>query len=159
MKGDDSVLNALNGALQGELTAINMYFIQAKICHKWGYRKLGQKQYLESIEEMRHAEEGIERILYLDGLPSIHMDPFHIGTNVKEMFESGLELELKGVDTYNEGIKTCLSAGDAGSREILEHILVQTEKHVEWLESQLHLINEVGLDNYLADQIGEEVSS
>ena len=156
MKGDEKVIAALNTALHGELTAINLYFVQAKICNKWGYLKLGAKQYRESIEEMRHAEEAIQRILYLDGTPIAKTEQLRLGVDVREMFEADLELELKGVKTYNQGIETCLKVGDAGSREVLEHILVETETHVEWLESQLHVINEVGLDNYLADQIGEE---
>ena len=156
MKGDKTVIDALNSALHGELTAINVYFVQAKLCNKWGYLKLGAKQYLESIEEMRHAEAAIQRILFLDGTPIAHTDPLNLGANVREMFEADLKLELDGVKTYNQGIEACLTAGDAGSREVLEHILVQTENHVEWLESQLHIIDEVGLDNYLADQIGEE---
>ena len=159
MQGDDKVIDALNSALDGELTAINVYFVQAKLCNKWGYLKLGAKQYQESIEEMRHAEAAIQRILFLDGTPIAHTDPLRLGSNVREMFEADLELELKGVKTYNQGIETCLNVGDAGSREVLEHILVQTENHVEWLESQLHIIDEVGLDNYLTDQIGQESES
>ncbi len=156
MQGDPKVIEDLNAALHGELTAINMYFIQAKVCNKWGYFKLGAKQYQEAIEEMRHAEQAIARILFLDGTPIARTEPLRLGADVKEMFEADLELELKGVKTYNQGIETCLKVGDAGSREVLEHILVQTESHVEWLEAQLHVIAEVGLDNYLADQIGEE---
>ena len=159
MKGDAKIVEALNSALHGELTAINLYFVQAKICNKWGYLKLGAKQYQESIEEMRHAEAAIQRILFLDGTPIAHTDQLRTGSNVKEMFEADLELELEGVKTYNQGIVTCLEVGDAGSREVLEHILVETEHHVEWLEAQLHLIDEVGLDNYLADQIGQEPES
>ena len=159
MRGDPKIIDALNSALHGELTAINMYFVQSKLCNKWGYFKLGAKQYVESIEEMRHAEEAIKRILFLDGAPIAHTDQLRLGSNVKEMFEADLELELKGVETYNQGIETCLKVGDAGSREVLEHILVETEGHVEWLEAQLHVIDEVGLDNYLADQIGEEPES
>ena len=156
MKGDQQVIDALNSALRGELTAINLYFIQAKMCTKWGYKKLGTKQYNESIEEMRHAEEAIQRILFLDGTPNASTDPIHVGSNIRDMFEADLELELQGVKTYNQAVETCLEVGDAGSREVLEHVLVETEGHVAWLEAQLHLINEVGLDNYLADQIGEE---
>ena len=156
MKGDAKVIEALNSALHGELTAINLYFVQAKMCNKWGYLKLGAKQYRESIEEMRHAEAAIQRVLFLDGTPIAHTEQLQLGSNVREMFEADLKLELDGVKTYNQGIETCLKVGDAGSREVFEHILVETEQHVEWLESQLHVIDEVGLDNYLADQIGEE---
>ena len=156
MKGDAKVIEALNSALHGELTAINLYFVQAKMCNKWGYLKLGAKQYRESIEEMRHAEAAIQRVLFLDGTPIAHTEQLQLGSNVREMFEADLKLELDGVKTYNQGIETCLKVGDAGSREVFEHILVETEQHVEWLESQLHIIDDVGLDNYLADQIGEE---
>ena len=155
MKGDEKVIDALNSALHGELTAINLYFVQAKMCSKWVYQKLGAKQYRESIEEMRHAEAAIERILFLDGTPVAQSESVSLGANVKEMFETDLKLELNGVKTYNAGIQTSLTAGDVGTREVLEHILVQTEEHVAWLEAQLHLIDEIGLDNYLADQIGE----
>ena len=155
MKGDDRVIEALNNVLNGELTAINLYFVQSKLCKKWGYYKLAAKQYQESIEEMRHAEEAIERILFLEGTPIAQAEPMHLGADVKQLFEVDLELELEGVKTYNEAIELCLKVGDAGSRETLEHVLVETEEHVEWLEAQLHLISEIGLENYLADQIGE----
>ena len=159
MRGNDEVLEALNLALHLELTAINLYFVQAMMCNKWGYLKLGAKQYREAIEEMRHAEAEIKRILFLDGTPIARTEQLRLGSDVREMFKADLELELKGVETYNRGIETCLRVGDAGSREVLEHILVETEQHVEWLESQLHVIDEVGLDNYLADQIGEEAEA
>jgi bacterioferritin len=156
MKGNPEVIDMLNKALRGELTSINLYFVQSKACRNWGYHKLAQKQYKESIEEMRHAEDAIERILYLGGSPVAQADRIHLGANVKDLLEADLKLESKAVETYNEGIKVCMQVGDAGSREVLEHILLQTEHHVEWLESQLRVIQEVGLDNYLADQIGEE---
>ncbi len=156
MKGNQEVIDALNAALLLELTAINLYFVQAEMCKKWGYLKLGAKQRRESIEEMRHAEAEIKRILFLDGTPVARTEQIRVGPSVLEMFETDLELEMRGVETYNQGIATCLKVGDSGSREVLEHILVETEQHVEWLESQLHIINEIGLDNYLADQIGEE---
>ena len=155
MKGDDRVIEALNKVLKAELTAINIYFVQAKLFKKWGYYKLAAKQYQESVEEMRHAEEAIDRILFLDGTPIAQSEPMHLGSDVKKLFDSDLELELRGVKIYNEAIELCLKVQDAGSRETLEHVLVQTEGHVEWLEAQLHLIDEIGLENYLADQIGE----
>ena len=156
MKGNQEVIDALNAALLLELTAINVYFVQAKMCDKWGYLKLGAQQHRESIEEMHHAEAEIKRILFLDGTPVARTEQIRIGANVQDMFEANLALEMRGVEAYNQGIATCLRVGDAGSREVLEHILIETEQHVEWLESQLHIINEIGLDNYLADQIGEE---
>jgi bacterioferritin len=156
MRGNEQVIEALNETLRIELTAINVYFVQAKLCSKWGYHKLGAKVYAEAIEEMRHAEAAIQRILFLDGSPKAETEQVGLGSNVKEMFESALTLETEGVESYNDAIGICLRVGDAGSREVLEHILVQTEGHVQWLEAQLHLIDEIGLDNYLADQMGEE---
>jgi bacterioferritin len=156
MRGNEQVIEALNSTLRIELTAINVYFVQAKLCSKWGYHKLGAKVYAEAIEEMRHAESAIQRILFLDGSPKAETEQVGLGSNVKEMFESALTLETEGVESYNDAIGICLRVGDAGSREVLEHILVQTEGHVQWLEAQLHLIDEIGLDNYLADQMGEE---
>jgi bacterioferritin len=156
LKGDAEVIEALNNALALELTAINQYFVQARMCRKWGFHKLAGKQHTESIEEMRHAESLIDRILFLDGTPIAHYETIHGGTDIKDQLEHDLALELRGVKTYNDGIEICLKAKDAGSREELEHILTMSEEHVEWLESQLNLIKVVGLDNYLADQIGEE---
>ncbi len=156
MKGNQEVIDALNAALHLELTAINLYFVQAKMFDKWGYRKLGAKQYSEAIEEMRHAETEIKRILFLEGTPIARTEQVTLGADVQVMFQTNLELEMKGVEAYNQGIATCLKVGDAGSREVLEHILLETEQHVEWLESQLHIISDIGLDNYLADQIGGE---
>ena len=156
MKGNERVIDALNKALAMELTAINQYFVQAKVCKKWGYYKLADKQYQESLEEMKHAEQAIDRIIFLEGTPIAHPNPIHVESDVKSQLENDLELELEGIQAYNEGIDLCLQVKDAGSREVLEHILVQSEVHVEWLEAQLHLIKEVGLDNYLTDQIGTE---
>ncbi len=156
MRGNEQVIEALNKTLRIELTAINVYFVQAKLCSKWGYHKLGAKVYAEAIEEMRHAEGAIQRILFLDGSPRAETEEASVGSNVREMFDSALALETEGVKSYNDAIAVSLRVGDAGSREVLEHILVQTERHVQWLEAQLHLIDEIGLDNYLADQIGEE---
>lgn len=159
MKGNDEVIEALNNALALELTAINQYFVQARMCRKWGFHKLASKQHTESIEEMRHAESLIDRILFLDGTPIARYETIHGGTDVKDQLEHDLELELGAVKAYNDGIEICLKARDAGSREELEHILTMSEEHVEWLESQLNLIKVIGLDNYLADQIGEEPST
>jgi bacterioferritin len=156
MKGDPAVIDALNKAFRGELTAINLYFVQSKAVRNWGYYKLAQKQYKECIEEMRHAEKAIERILYLEGTPAVRVEPIHLRENVKELLQADLDLERRAVGVYNEGIKTCLEAQDGGSRDMMEGILTETEHHVEWLEAQLRVIEEVGLDNYLADQVGEE---
>src|SRR5260370_29436563 len=155
MKGDPQVLDVLNRALTIELTAINQYFCQAKMCMNWGYKLLGKKHYEESMGEMKHAEKLIDRILFLDGTPEIaRYDVIRVGTNVKEQFENDLKLEMSGVTHYNEAISLCTQHGDNGTREILEPILTESEEHVDWLETQLGLIDMVGLQNYLQEQIG-----
>jgi bacterioferritin len=157
MKGDAKVIEALNKALTIELTAINQYFVQAKMCKNWGFHKLGKKHFEESIEEMKHADKLIDRILFLDGIPNIaRYDVIRVGTDVKEQFENDLKLESGGVKHYNEAIDLCVKAKDGGSREVLEHILVESEHHVDWLESQLNVIKQVGIENYLTAQQGEE---
>src|SRR4051794_26053179 len=156
MKGDPQVLEALNRALTVELTAINQYFCQAKMCQNWGLLKLGRKHYEESIGEMKHAEMLIERILFLEGVPEIaRYDVIRVGTDVKEQFENDLKLEMGGVTAYNEVIDLCIKVKDNGTRELLEKILVESEEHVDWLETQLGLIAQVGLPNYLQSQMGE----
>ncbi len=156
MQGDTQVLDALNRALTVELTAINQYFCQAKMCQNWGFRKLGKKHYEESIGEMKHAEQLIERILFLEGVPEIaRYDVIRVGTEVKEQFENDLKLELNGVRVYNEIIELCTRLKDNGTREVLEPILTESEEHVDWLETQLGLIEAVGMQNYLTEQIGE----
>ena len=157
MQGNPQVIDALNRALTIELTAINQYFCQSKMCKNWGFMKLAHKHYEESIGEMKHAEKIIERILFLEGIPNIaRYDVIRVGTDVKEQFENDLKLESGGVKHYNEAIEVCLKASDGGSREVLEHILTESEHHVDWLESQLHVIKEIGLENYLAQHLGGE---
>ncbi len=156
MQGSQKVIDALNAGLTIELTAINQYFIQAKMCENWGFRKLSAKHYEESIGEMKHAEQLIDRILFLEGVPEIaRYDVIRAGTSVKEQFEHDLELETKGVNTYNEAVTLCIAENDGGSREMIEKILVESEEHVDWLEAQLELIETVGIENYLATQIGD----
>lgn len=155
MKGNPQVIEALNRALTIELTAINQYFCQAKMCMNWGYKLLGKKHYEESMGEMRHAEKLIDRILFLDGVPEIaRYDVIRVGTDVKEQFENDLKLEMGGAKHYNEAIELCTKLKDNGTRELLEPILVESEEHVDWLETQLALIEAVGLQNYLTEQIG-----
>lgn len=155
MKGSDRVIEALNAGLTIELTAINQYFIQAKMCHNWALHILGAKHYEESMGEMKHADMLIDRILFLEGVPEIaRYDVIRVGDDVKTQFEYDLALETKGVNTYNEGIKICLEENDGGTRDLLEKILVQSEEHVDWLESQLELIEKVGIQNYLLSQMG-----
>lgn len=156
MKGNDQVIEALNAGLTIELTAINQYFVQAKMCKNWGLYKLGAKHYEESIGEMKHADMLIDRILFLEGVPEIaRYDVIRVGTDVKEQFQYDLALESRGVQAYNAAIDLCVKVQDAGSRDMLEQILVQSEEHVDWLETQLGLIEQVGLQNYLQSQMGE----
>lgn len=156
MKGNPQVLDALNWALTIELTAINQYFCQAKMCKNWGYMKLAKKHYEESMGEMKHAEKLIDRILFLEGVPEIaRYDVIRVGTDVKEQFENDLALEMKGVKHYNETIELCTKLRDNGSRELIEPILVESEEHVDWLETQLDLIASLGLQNYLSEMMGQ----
>jgi bacterioferritin len=154
MKGNERVIALLNEVLKAELTAINQYFLHAEMCENWGYHKLAGVTRKESIEEMQHAEALMERILYLDGTPTMHeLFPLRIGRNVQEQLENDLQLEYEAVPRLNRGIDLCVSVGDNGSRELLVKILTDEEHHVDYLEAQLHVIREVGIDNYLAQQI------
>ncbi|MBI4345828.1 MAG: bacterioferritin [Elusimicrobia bacterium] len=156
MKGDAKIIEALNRALTIELTAINQYFIHAKMCGNWGYQSLAKKHFEESVGEMKHAEKLIDRILFLDGIPNIaRYDVIRAGTNVKDQFEHDLKLEVGGVKAYNDAIELAIKLKDAGSRELMEHILVDSEGHVDWLETQLGVIKDIGLENYLSEQLGE----
>ena len=156
MKGDPQVIEALNRALTVELTAINQYFCQAKMCKNWGFLKLAAKHYHESMGEMKHAEMLIDRILFLEGTPEIaRYDVIRVGTNVKEQLENDLKLEMSGVAHYNQSVELCRQLGDNGTREVLEPILVESEEHVDWLETQLGLIEAVGIQNYLTEQMGK----
>ena len=157
MKGDPQVLDALNRALTVELTAINQYFCQAKMCQNWGFMKLYEKHYHESMGEMKHAEMLIERILFLEGVPEIaRYDVIRVGADVREQFENDLRLEMTGVQHYNATVDLCIRLKDNGTRELIEPILTESEEHVDWLETQLHLIDTVGLQNYLSEQMGED---
>jgi bacterioferritin len=157
MKGDPQVIDALNRALTIELTAINQYFCQAKMCKNWGYFKLAKKHYEESLGEMKHAEKLIDRILFLEGVPEIaRYDVIRVGTDVKEQFQNDLQLEMKGVQHYNAAIELCMKLKDNGTRDLLEPILAESEEHVDWLETQLGLIETVGMQNYLQEKMGEE---
>ena len=155
MKGNPEVIDLLNRALTVELTAINQYFCQAKMCKNWGFQVLAKKHYEESLGEMKHAELLIDRILFLEGVPEIaRYDVIRVGTDVKEQFENDLRLEMGGVKHYNQAIELCAKVKDNGTRELLEPILSESEEHVDWLETQLHLIEAVGLQNYLTEQMG-----
>ncbi|MEO6954636.1 MAG: bacterioferritin [Polyangia bacterium] len=157
MKGNDQVLEILNEVLTGELTAINQYFIHAKMCHNWGYERLHKKVRAESIDEMRHAEALIERVLYLDGVPNLQrLWKLAVGQTVKEQLEVDLNLEKLAIERLNRGVELARSVADNGSRELMERILVSEEEHADWLEAQLTLIAQVGEPNYLAQQIKHE---
>src|SRR3989440_12595135 len=138
MKGDPQVIDALNRALTVELTAINQYFCQAKMCKNWGLTHLAKKHYVESMGEMKHAEKLIDRILFLEGVPEIaRYDVIRVGTDVKEQLENDLKLEMSGVTHYNAAIELCIQVKDGGTRELLETILTESEEHVDWQETQL----------------------
>lgn len=157
MKGDAKVIQALNDILTGELTAINQYFLHARMCTSWGFDKIGKKVYKESIDEMKHAQWLIDRVLFLEGIPNVQkLGTLNIGENVKEQLESDLALEFQAIPRLKTAIALCNDTNDHGSRELLEKILVSEEEHVDWLEAQLNLIQQVGLQNYLAQQIEAE---
>jgi bacterioferritin len=157
VKGDAKVIAVLNQVLKAELTAINQYFLHAEMCENWGYHKLANHTRKESIEEMHHAEKLMERILLLDGTPNMS-DYFkiNVGANVKEQLRNDLQVEYDAVKRLNAGIETCVDAGDNGSRDLLEEILTDEEEHIDYLEGQLHAIAEMGIENYLAQQLEEK---
>ena len=157
MKGDPKVIAVLSEVLKAELTAINQYFLHAEMCENWGYQRMAKITRKESIEEMTHAEKLMERIPLLDGTPNMS-DYFkiNIGRSLKEQLTNDLDLEYTAVKRLNDGIKTCVHANDNGSRELLEKILTDEEHHIDWLEGQLHAIEEMGYENYLAQQLHEE---
>ena len=157
MKGDSKVIAVLNQVLKAELTAINQYFLHAEMCENWGYYKLAKHTRRESIEEMTHAEKLMERILLLDGTPNMS-DYFkiNIGADVRAQLQNDLQVEYDAVKRLNAGIETCVDASDNGSRDLLEEILTDEEEHIDWLEAQLGCIKEMGIENYLAEQMGEQ---
>lgn len=157
MKGDPKVLEYLQEVLTAELTAINQYFLHAEMLENWGYERLAKITRKESIEEMQHAEALLHRMLYLDGSPNMgRLFDLHIGQNVKQMFENDLNLEYQAVPRLNKAINAAVEAGDNGSRDLFESILKDEEHHVDFLEAQLHMIQEMGYENYLAQQIKKE---
>ena len=156
MKGNPKVLEQLNQALRDELTAINQYFLHAEMSENWGYRKYSQYIKKQSIDEMRHAELLMERIIFLDGSPKMEPMDLTIGKSVKEMIESDLKLEHEAVASYNESIRICVENGDNGSRDLFMKLLKDEEGHVDWLEAQMHQIKELGYERYLSMQMSEE---
>ena len=154
MKGNDEIIELLNEVLTAELTAVNQYFVDAKMIGNWGYERLAAKFREDSIDEMRDADELIERILYLDGMPNLQrLDALRVGETVPEKLRASLDLEREAIERLNRGIAACTERGDNGSRELLEKILAGEEEHADWVETQLELIHQVGEVHYLAQQI------
>jgi len=154
VKASEEVLTLLNNLLTNELTAINQYYVHAKMCENWGYERLAKKVKAESIDEMRHADEVITRILFLEGIPNLQRyHKLHIGETVKEQLESDLQLEYAAIAFLNQGIETARRAGDNATEHMMTKILVSEEEHTDWLEGQLELIKQVGEANYLSQQI------
>ena len=154
MKGHPQILKFLNESLKAELTAINQYFLHSSMCKNWGYEHLAKKQREESIGEMKHAEALMDRILFLEGAPNMtDLYPIKIGSNVKQQLQNDLELELDAIPQLNAAIKAAAELGDNASRELFEKILVDEEEHVDYLEAQLHIIQEIGFELYLSQQM------
>ncbi|MCC6337076.1 MAG: bacterioferritin [Myxococcales bacterium] len=157
MKGDAKVIALLNDILTAELTAINQYFLHAELCEHWGFERLHHRLRKESIEEMRHAEKLVHRILFLEGLPNLQkLNKVGVGQTVAEQFQLDLAVELEAVKRLNDAIEACRAVGDGGTREVLEHILREEEGHVDWTETQLEAMKTVGEQNYLAEQLKKE---
>lgn len=149
MKGDKKVIQYLNKAIRNELTAINQYFLHARMYENWGLKELNEKEYHESVDEMKHADALIKRVLFLEGLPNLQdLGKLRIGENTEEMLRCDLELELEAVPLLREAVEYCEQVKDYVSRELFEDILESEEEHIDWLETQLELIEKVGLKNY-----------
>jgi bacterioferritin len=155
VKGSPKVIEQLNKALREELTAINQYFLHAEMCENWGYKRLSEYIKMQSIGEMKHAEALMERILFLDGSPSMKPLELTVGKNVQEMLQSDLDLEVGAVKDYNASIQIAVAEKDNGSRDLFVQLLKDEEEHVDWLEAQMHQIRELGYERYLTMQMGE----
>jgi bacterioferritin len=154
MQGDPQVIETLNAVLTAELTAINQYYLHYKMCENWGYKHMAEKKREEAMEEMRHADKVIERILYFDGVPNLQViSPLRIGENIIEQHQSDLALEVDAVKRLNKGIALARDRDDNGTRELLEKILTEEEEAIDWLEGQLGIVEEIGKEHYLAQQI------
>jgi bacterioferritin len=154
MRGQDDIIELLNEVLTSELTAINQYFLHAKMCSNWGYDRLAEKIRNESIDEMKHAEILVNRILFLEGVPNLQrLLPLQIGETVPEQFEKDLEVEHVAIERLNRGIALAVERADNGTRELLARILVAEEEHADWLETQLEAIRQLGVERYLGHQL------
>jgi bacterioferritin len=154
MRGNDRIIELLNEVLTSELTAINQYFLHAKMCENWGYRRLAEYVRHESIDEMKHADQLIDRILFLEGLPNLQRYlPLRIGETVPEQFEADLQVEYAAIERLNRGIALAVELGDNGTRELLAEILVAEEEHTDWLETQLETIKQIGAELYLSQHL------
>lgn len=154
MRGDPQIIDALNEILTSELVAINQYFVHYKMLENWGYPRIAKKKREESIEEMKHADRVIERVLYLDGIPNMQrLGPVRVGQDPVEMHEVDLQLEVEAVQRLNQTIALCLAKQDCGTRELLESILTDEEESIDWLEAQLRVIKDIGRERYLAEQL------
>ena len=154
MQGDAEIIEVLNEVLTAELTAVNQYFLHGKLCGNWGYDRLAEHSRHESIDEMKHAERITDRIIYFEGFPNYQRYfPLRIGETVPEQFEADLALETEAIERLNRGIELAVAKSDNGTRELLADILVGEEEHVDWIETQLEAIRQIGLENYLAQQL------
>jgi bacterioferritin len=154
MKGNPKIIEILNALLTGELTAINQYIVHSEMCSNWGYEKLHQADEKRAIDEMKHAEKLIARILFFEGIPVVsHLKKISIGSDVAGQHKNDLNSEIEAIAMYNNGIKVAVDFGDNGTRELLESILKDEEVHLDWLESQINQISQMGIQNYLADQL------
>ncbi len=154
MRGDDEVIELLNEVLTAELTAVNQYFVHAKMCENWGFKRLASKIRDESIDEMKHAEQLVERILYFEGVPNLQrLLALEVGETVLEQLQNDLAVEVAALERFNRGIELAVAKSDNGTRELLAEMLVSEEGHVDWLETQLEAIRQVGIEQYLAEQL------
>lgn len=157
MRGDPQIIEALNEILTAELTAINQYFIHSRMCRNWGYHRLAKKKYDESIDEMKDADKLIERILFLEGVPNMQrLAPVRVGEDPIEQHRLDLEMEVDAVQRYNRAIALARDKGDNGTRALLEENLRGEERGLDWLEAQLHVVSQIGVERYLAEQLGDD---
>ena len=155
MNGNPKIIETLNGLLSDELTAINQYIVHSEMCSNWGYEKLHKADEKRAIDEMKHAEKLIARILFLEGIPVVsHLKKIAIGSDVAAQHNNDINSEVEAITMYNNGIKLSVEVGDSGTRELLESILKDEEVHLDWLEAQISQISQMGIQNYLADQLG-----